>query len=220
MVTNHSLKDLSNTKIGRLFITSMFEKQKNGIIKWYCVCECGEIKKIFHFNLTRPHTQSCGCIQKENAANAQLIHGNNRRGNKSSEYHVWTSMKTRCYNENSKFYSDYGGRGIIVCDRWLHSFENFLFDMDARPSKNHTIERIENNGIYEQKNCKWATVKEQARNKRNNTRVEYGGRNRLLLEICEELGLKYKTVQQRIKRGWDINLAINTPHERQNKYRI
>lgn len=82
------------------------------------------------------------------------------------EYRIWTHMKGRCLNETDARYADYGGRGIIVCDRWVESFAAFLADMGPRPSKSHSIDRIDNDGGYEPSNCRWATDQEQSLNKR------------------------------------------------------
>jgi len=98
------------------------------------------------------------------------IHGNCINGKRTTEYSCWSAMKQRCLNQNNKFYYNYGGRGISVCDRWKDSFENFLADMGKRP-KGKTLDRINNNENYEPSNCRWATRKEQSANRRNTKRT-------------------------------------------------
>jgi len=106
-------------------------------------------------------------------------------------------MKARCNNEKNKCYYRYGGRGIKVCERWLESFENFISDMGMKPSKSHSIDRIDNSKGYYPENCKWSNPKEQARNTRNNV---------MLLNI--ETGIYYSSV----------NEAAESYHERKNVF--
>ena len=115
-------------------------------------------------------------------------------------------MKTRCYNKNSKYYYNYGGRGIQICDRWKNSFSFFLEDVGERPSKNHSIDRINNDGNYEPKNCRWSTRKQQANNRRTNIMIG----EKTLTQVCKERNLNYWTVYRRINRGWSIEEAICT----------
>ena len=117
-------------------------------------------------------------------------------------------MRGRCNNPNNEDYPNYGGRGITVCERWMHYFENFLEDMGRRPSLKHSIERIDNNGNYEPLNCKWATKKEQNRNKRNVRSLTVNGVTKLICEWGDGLGVKSHTILGRIKRGWSLEDAV------------
>lgn len=130
---------------------------------------------------------------------------------KTKEYRAWRGIKTRCLNIKNHKYKDYGARGITVCDRWLNSFENFLADMGRAPSQRHSIERNEVNGNYEPSNCRWATPKEQSNNTRRNFLVEYNGEIKTLAQWCEQLGLRYFRIYDRIKSGWPIAKAFTQP---------
>lgn len=114
-----------------------------------------------------------------------------------SFYKVWSNMKTRCYNPKAVRYADWGGRGITVCDKWL-KFEGFYEDMYSSYSSDLELERIDNNGNYELSNCRWATIKEQARNKRTNRFITLNGITKLLSEWCELSSVKSSTIRQRL----------------------
>ena len=131
-----------------------------------------------------------------------LVHGHNTREGQTPEYTAWCGMIGRCYNSNNRKFKDYGGRGISVCDRWRDSFISFLEDMGEKPSASHSLDRIDNNGNYEPGNCRWATVKEQSRNKRNVTFIEIDGISMTAAEWAKLSGQKYETILYRIKKGW------------------
>ncbi|MGY8988455.1 MAG: hypothetical protein ACKVG7_07840, partial [Flavobacteriales bacterium] len=115
-------------------------------------------------------------------------------------------------------YDGYGGRGISVCDRWRDSFENFLADMGERPSNEHSIDRKDNDGNYEPDNCRWATKKEQGRNRRSNRILTFNNKTQTLIEWSEELGISSAVIRQRIKAsGWSIEEALTTPARQYKK---
>jgi hypothetical protein len=169
---------------------------------WVCQCDCGNITTV-RARLLRGHTNSCGCLQKEAATKHGL--------NNSSEVAIWRNMKYRCNNPNAANYHLYGGRGIKVCDRWLDSFTTFLEDVGRRPSKLHSLERIDNNGNYEPENVKWASKKEQARNRRDSRLITYKGITKTIIEYCEEYGMKHHQLLVRLNHGWSVEKALLTP---------
>ncbi len=130
-----------------------------------------------------------------------LKHGYSRVGKKTAEYKIWCGIKERCNNPHNHRYARYGGRGISVCERWAQDFEAFLSDMGPRPSSEHTIDRIDPDGNYAPENCRWATVKEQQRNRPDNVRVEMDGESLCLAEIAERYGLSRTLVWRRFHKG-------------------
>src|SRR5690606_6056327 len=131
---------------------------------------------------------------------------------RSPEYRAWQHMRERCSNPRVHNYHRYGGRGIKVCDRWANSFENFLADMGPRPSPEHSLDRYPNpDGDYEPGNCRWATPEQQTRNRRTNKILSFKGREQTLTDWCQELDLEPSIVSTRLRRGWTVERALNTP---------
>lgn len=149
--------DLLGLRFGKLIVIKFFGKHTKRW-SWLCRCDCGNEIVVHRDSLIAGNTKSCGCLLKETL----IKHGMY----KSPEFKTWIRIKSRCYDRNLPCYVNYGGRGIIVCNRWLESFNNFYEDMGNRPSSKHSIERKDNNGNYDPDNCKWATKTEQQRNQR------------------------------------------------------
>jgi hypothetical protein len=122
----------------------------------------------------------------------------NRRSLKK-EYYSWMMMIQRCHNPKSPKYHSYGQRGITVCDDWRYSFDKFYGDMGPMPTPKHTLDRINNNEGYNPGNCRWATMAEQANNKRNNIMITHNGETKTLGQWCKDLGLRYSLIYSRVR---------------------
>ena len=149
--------------------------------------------------LVNGHTRSCGCLITERIAALNRSHGATvgcrfKRTAVPKEYQTWNRIKSRCYNPNVPEHPFYGGRGITMCDDWRHDYSAFLADMGDAPTRKHSIERIDNDGPYEPGNCRWATPREQARNRRSSVRVKLDGELVLLVEAAERFGINYHTL--------------------------
>ena len=127
----------------------------------------------------------------------------------SREYISWQTMKARCYNKNNDHYKNWGGRGIAVCDKWKNSFENFYEDMGKRPAGT-TLDRINNDKGYSPENCRWATMKQQENNRRNNHLITYNGKTMTISQWSERLNFKKHIIGERLKRGWSVEKALTT----------
>lgn len=203
------LIDLTGKRFERLVVLHRASPSKS--TTWMCQCDCGVLKSICGEELRRGSTLSCGCFARDNTAKRSTIHGECRNGKSSSEYKAWGSAKERVLNPKHPAYKNYGERGIMICDRWLNSFENFFRDMGRKPTVKHTLERVDVNGNYEPSNCVWATQKEQALNRRNNRRITFRDRTMTVKEWAEELRLNPNLVHMRLHYGWSPEKALTTP---------
>jgi hypothetical protein len=125
-------------------------------------------------------------------------------------YLTWLAMRRRCKDPKNEFYENYGGRGIKVCERWDKSFQTFFDDMGL-PKKGMTLERKDNNGDYSPENCRWATAKEQARNRRANRKITVKGQTLCVAEWAELSRISHSTIVSRLGRGWPEHLAVTVP---------
>ena len=160
--------DLRGQRFERLVVLGPLPKL-NKFARWACQCDCGQLCATISVNLRSGVTRSCGCFRRD----LQLKHGHNRRGARSRAYNSWTAMRTRCQDEGSHKWENYGARGISVCFEW-ESFEKFLADMGC-PPRGMTLDRIDVNGNYEPSNCRWATAGQQARNKQKKNKTGFMG---------------------------------------------
>lgn len=191
--------------IGRLTVIEQVGKNSQGGKLFRCKCECGNEKIVLGAELRRHHTESCGCLFKDVQRKTVTRHGQRY----SRLYEIWRSMKQRCYNPNKKKYECYGGRGITVCDEWLHDFQAFYdWAMANGYSDELSIDRIDVNGNYEPANCRWATIKEQANNRRCNVSLEAFGEEHTVAEWAEILGIKKSTLYSRLQRGCSPEEAL------------
>lgn len=154
--------NLGGKRFTRLLVVSQAPSRQE--ICWNCICDCGAERVVRQSNLISGSTKSCGCYMRDRVTK----HGHCRKskpGLITPEYEAWLSAKSRCRNPKYSKYEYYGGRGITICDEWVNSFSSFFEHMGPRPD-GHTLDRIDNDGNYEPGNCRWATWKQQAKNKR------------------------------------------------------
>lgn len=123
------------------------------------------------------------------------------------EYHVWLSMRSRCSRKTDHAYHNYGGRGILVCQRWNESFDNFIADMGYRPAGG-TIERVNNDLGYFPENCRWASRVEQCRNRRGLRLISYRGETKCAKEWAGIIGINEATIRWRLRQGWPTHRVL------------
>jgi hypothetical protein len=212
-----NFRDLTGKKFGRLTVVSRAENSKGGQVRWHCICECETAKTVFARNLLSGGTKSCGCWKPELKSQRATRHGHTRGGRPSPEYVAWQGIRSRCNNPDDPNYCRYGGRGIRMWLEWDASFEAFLAGIAAiaaigpRPSSKHSIDRIDNDRGYEPGNIRWATVSEQANNRRSNRRILIGDRTQTLARLARESGVNPLTIAYRIKKGWPEKVWLIPP---------
>lgn len=183
-------------KIGKRFdrwvVLERLNKKTKGYYWFKCQCDCGTIKSVFGGSLRDGGTQSCGCLRLERST----THGMTKTGTFKS----WDSMLQRCTNPKAPDYPRYGGKGIKVEDEWLN-FENFYKDMGERP-EGTSLDRYPNNkGNYGPGNCRWATQKQQSKNKSVTRYLTYKGKTKLILDWSIEKQIPYDLLLRRVNRG-------------------
>lgn len=217
-INGRSVSNLIGRKFDRITPLGFLGIGNQGA-KWLCRCDCGSIWVVTSVKLTQGTTHSCGCYQIELLIARSITHGMSGPTGPRI-YSLWADTHTRCYNQNSQSYPDWGGRGIRVCQRW-HSFACYYEDMQDPPSAEHSPDRINNNGNYSCGKCSeclengwpmnvhWATRIQQARNKRNNRLLTANGETLCIAEWAErDTTPNARTIWKRLNRGWSVNEAL------------
>lgn len=203
------IKDITGKKFGRLTVIRLSKRVDYDSV-WECLCECGKVAFVFRSNLRTRHTKSCGCLNAEMSSQRAKTHG--MRNTKF--YSIYHPMKDRCENPNKEQFAHYGGRGIKCLWKSYEDFEKDMYEsykshVDKFGDNNTTIERIDNNGNYCKENCRWATRKEQARNRRSNVLIEFNEQTKCLIEWAEIYDIPFKTLWWRIvKAKWPVEVAL------------
>lgn len=198
----------------------ILKRSENNGVYVECECDCGVIRDICSSELRNGKTESCGC----SAVRGKRTHDMSY----SREFAAWSAIKFRCYKKTAKKFSSYGGRGIAMCEQWRNSFEDFYKDMGDRPSKNHSIDRKNNDGGYwcgkceeclrlnHPSNCRWATSVEQQRNLRSNRLITFNGETRCVTEWAGIIGMKVITLSCRVRNGWTAEDALLKPIQKKH----
>lgn len=202
-----SLRDLTGQRFGRLIVIERAEN-KGKQVAWLCRCDCGAEITTRSDNLTSGGTQSCGCFNREQSSKKHTKHG----GSNTRLYDIWKKAKSRCNDKQNDRYADYGGRGITVCPEWSESFEAFRDWALANGYRDDlTIDRIDVDGNYTPKNCRWISNQKQQNNRRDNHYITYNGETHTITEWARIYKLSENALVHRVLRGWDIERAFNTP---------
>lgn len=199
MGSRRNLIDLSGQRFGRLLVVKRSGYHRTtGEALWVCRCDCGGEATFRSWVLRQGRATKC-------KGSAHFLARDHRLTHRS-----WESMLNRCRKTSGRHWKYYGSCGVTVCDRWS-DFANFLADMGDRPSRRHTIDRIDPNGNYEPGNCRWATVSEQNCNRRNTLYIEVDGARVKLVDYCQKVGVSAQAVRTRLRLGWTLERACSEP---------
>jgi hypothetical protein len=173
------------------------KKTKDGHKIWVCRCDCGNISEYIGTRVKNNRVSNCKKCASKITGEKNTKHGMKH----SDEYKTWSGMKMRCINKNAPDYERYGGRGITMCDEWLNSFMSFFLHIGPKPSKKHSIDRIDNNKGYEPGNVRWATKLDQVKNRRDSIYVSDGNKTYHITDVANKLKISKGAAHLRLKRG-------------------
>lgn len=220
------VNDLTGQRFGRLTVIEQAGLNKSRSMKWKCICDCGNTVVAVGSGIKSGKTKSCGCLHRDRLIEYNKSDSKRSRTSELNKvykrthgmrytriYKEWRSMINRCETKSWRDYHNYGGRGISVCNEWRESFNAFYeWAISNGYNDSLTLDRLNVNGNYEPSNCRWATNKEQANNKRNSRYLTFNGKTQTLQQWADELGIKSVTLHSRLdKYGWSIDQALTTP---------
>ena len=205
-----SLIDETGKRYGRL--TVLYRVPSTNQAKWLCKCDCGNTKCVYGDALRKGRTKSCGCLLSESTRER----GKKYKVQNHRLYVIWYHMIRRCEDQNDSEYHNYGGRGISVSEQW-HDFDTFAeWALNNGYEESLSIDRINNDGNYEEKNCRWATQKQQRNNSRQNTYITNNGTTKTVQEWAEHYNVRPGMLRKRIARGMNLIDAVTTPPKATN----
>lgn len=207
--------ELTGQVFGRWTVLRRAKNNIGGQTKWRCRCTCGTLRVVAGSSLRGGLSKSCGCLAREVSSRTVKARCTTHGMSKTKVFRIWTGMLDRCLNPNTEEYHRYGGRGITVCRRW-RKFANFYTDM-GDPPPGRTLDRKNNDKGYSPGNCRWATRKEQMRNRRCSRLITYQGKTATVAEWSEITGLTYWTIWQRLEAGWSIEVLLTRPARSRRK---
>lgn len=197
--------DISGQKFNRLTAIKPVGKYKSGNTIWLCRCDCGNLCEVEGSLLRSGKQKSCGCYPSERMKQLNTKHN----GFGTRLYEIWRQMHRRCYGKNTKAYKDYGGRGISICKEWSEFGPFSEWALSSGYKENLTIDRIDVNGNYCPENCRWATVKQQANNRRSNHKISFNEETHTISEWADILGVNQVWLWNRLSRAdWDIAKVV------------
>ena len=182
---------------------------------WRCICDCGNESIVTGGNLAAGHTKSCGCGSiKQAIENCRTANEKNKLpySNIKQLRSMYRGMIHRCYNQNNKDYRNYGGRGIRICKKWLDDKRAFYEFVHAnKHDPGHQIDRIDNDGNYEPKNCRFVSAFVQTNNRTSNCFIDWEGKRLTIRQWERELGMPINVLHQRLRSNWSIERAMTQP---------
>lgn len=201
--------DLTGQKFNKWTVLERGANSKANKVMWLCRCDCGTERLVARYSLTGGGTKSCGCHSRSETKARLTKHGMT----KTRIHSLWRGIHTRCYNPNRKTWSDYGGRGITVCERW-HDFEAFYEDIGQFYSGGMTIERINNDLGYQPDNCKWVPKSEQSRNRRSVIYIDTLSGRMSIADAARLAGVSWFCMHNRAKKKWPIEKMLIPSREK------